>query len=391
MSTSGPSHALVGRSKLPHVGTTIFTVMSALATETGAVNLGQGFPDLPLPDPLVDALQRAVREGRNQYAPSSGILPLREAIAAKTAAMYGHRPDPEGEVTVTSGASEAIFDAVQALVGPGDEVITLDPSYDLYEPVITLAGGRCVRVPLAPADFSVDWDRVHDAVSARTRLIIINSPHNPTGAVWTAEDVRRLAALVRDTSIIVLSDEVYEHIMYDGRWHESVLRHPELAARSIVVSSFGKTYHCTGWRMGYCVAPAALSAELRKVHQYNTFSGFTAAQWAFTEMMRLHPEHHRDLGAFYQSRRDRFASQLARTRLNPYPVPGGYFQVVDYSAVSDLRDVEFAKWLCVEHGVASIPLSPFYDEPPAGQRLVRLCFAKHETTLDAAIARLERL
>jgi methionine aminotransferase len=383
--------ALTGRSKLPHVGTTIFTVMSALATEVGAVNLGQGFPDFAVPEPLVEALARAMRDGKNQYAPTNGILPLREAIAAKTAALYEHRAHVDTEITVTSGASEAIFDAIMATVGAGDEVVVLDPSSDLYEPVITLAGAHCVRVPLDGRDFSVDWDRLAAALTARTRMLIINSPHNPTGAIWTAADVQRLATLVRDTAILILSDEVYEHIMYDGRGHESVLRHPELAARAFVVSSFGKTYHCTGWRMGYCIAPAALTAELRKVHQYNTFSGFTAAQWAFADMLSSHPEHHRELGAFYQSRRDRFAAQLARTRFKTYPVPGGYFQVVDYSAVSDLPDVEFARWLCTEHGVATIPISPFYGSAPAGQRLVRLCFAKHEATLDAAIARLERL
>jgi methionine aminotransferase len=379
------------RSKLPKVGTTIFTVMSALATEAGAVNLGQGFPDFPVPEPLMDALVRAMRDGKNQYAPSIGILPLREAIAAKTFEMYGHTVYPDAEVTVTSGASEAICDIVLAAVGAGDEVIALDPAYDLYEPVITLAGARCVRVALKPDDFAVDWEALAGALTSRTRLLIINSPHNPTGAVWSADDVSRLAALVRDTNTLVLSDEVYEHIMFDGRAHQSVLRHPELAARSFVVSSFGKTYHCTGWRMGYCIAPAALTAELRKVHQYNTFSGFTAAQWAFTEMLTAHPEHHRELGAFYQERRDRFAADLRRTRLKPYPVPGGYFQVVDYSAVSQLPDVEFARWLCVEHKVASIPMSPFYASAPAGQRLVRLCFAKHQATLDAAIARLEQL
>lgn len=389
--TTTPSAAAAARSKLPQVGTTIFTVMSALATEVGAVNLGQGFPDFPVPEPLVEALAKAMRDGKNQYAPSNGILPLREAIAAKTAAMYGHRPHVEHEITVTSGASEAIFDAIQATVRAGDEVVTLDPSYDLYEPAITLAGGTSVRVPLGARDFAVDWERLAAAVTSRTRMIVINSPHNPTGAIWTADDVARLAALVRDTDILILSDEVYEHIMYDGRWHESVLRHEDLRARAFVVSSFGKTYHCTGWRMGYCIAPAALTTELRKVHQYNTFSGFTAAQWAFAEMLKSHPEHHRALGAFYQARRDRFATQLSRTRLRPYPVPGGYFQVVEYAAVSDLPDLEFARWLCTTHGVATIPMSPFYGTPPEGQRLVRLCFAKHEATLDAAIARLEAL
>lgn len=382
---------MTARSKLPDVGSTIFTVMSALATEVGAVNLGQGFPDVAVPEPLVDALARALRDGKNQYAPTNGIAPLREAIAAKTAALYAHDAHADAEITVTSGASEAIFDAILATVATGDEVIILDPAYDLYEPAITLAGGRSVRVALADRDFSVDWDRLAGAITPATRMLIINSPHNPTGAIWSAADLERLATLVRDTAIIVLSDEVYEHIVFDGARHESVLRHPELAARAFVVSSFGKTYHCTGWRMGYCIAPPTLTAELRKVHQYNTFSGFTAAQWAFAEMLHSHPEHHEELGAFYQVRRDRFAAQLAATKFRAYPVPGGYFQIVDYSAVSELPDVEFARWLCTEHGVATIPLSPFYGEAPAGQRLVRLCFAKHEATLDAAIARLAAL
>ena len=376
-------------SKLPQVGTTIFTVMSALAAEAGAVNLGQGFPDFPVPEPLMEALARAMRDGRNQYAPMSGILPLREAVAELTRDRYGRRVDADAEITVTSGASEAIFDVVLATVHEGDEVIVLDPAYDLYEPAIALAGGRCIRVPLAPSDFSVDWERLAAAVTPRTRMLIVNSPNNPTGAVWTADDVARLAALVRDTDIVILSDEVYEHIMYDGRSHESLHRHEELAARAFIVSSFGKTYHCTGWRMGYCIAPAALTTELRKVHQYNTFASFTAAQWACADMLRSHPEYQRELGAFYELRRDRFAAQLGRTRFKPMPVPGGYFLIADYSAISDLPDEAFARWMCTEHKVAAIPLSPFYGSAPEGQRLVRFCFAKHEATLEAAVARLE--
>lgn len=376
-------------SKLPNVGTTIFTVMSQMATRVGAVNLGQGFPDFPVPEFLVDAVARAMREGRNQYAPMPGLPTLREAIAEKTSVSCGVTPDPESEITVTSGASEAIFDALLAVVRGGDEVIVLDPCYDLYEPAIVLAGGTCVHVPLDPRDFTVDWDVLRAAVTPRTRMIVINSPHNPTGAIWSAGDVEQLAALTRETAILVLSDEVYEHIVYDGHRHESVLRHAELAARSFVISSFGKSYHCTGWRMGYCIAPRALTAELRKVHQYNTFSSVAPMQWAFAEMLRAHPEHHEGLGAFYQEKRDYFATQLARTRLKALPVPGGYFQVVDYSAISGLPDDEFARWLCTERLVAAIPLSPFYGTAPAGQRLVRLCFAKHQETLDAAIARLE--
>ena len=377
--------------KLPKVGTTIFTVMSQLALEHGAVNLGQGFPDFAVPDYLIEELDKAMREGRNQYAPMTGVPALRQAIAAKTLDCYGFSVNPDSEVTVTSGASEAIFDAVAAVVRPGDEVIVLDPCYDCYEPAIDLAGGRAVHVALDPVDFSVDWQKVRDAISAKTRMLFINTPHNPSGAMMTAADMATLADIVRDTGIIILSDEVYEHIVFDGRRHESVLRYPELAARSFVVSSFGKTYHCTGWKIGYCIAPAALSAEFRKVHQYNTFCSFAPAQFAFAAMIEAHPEHHRELGAFYQEKRDRFASQLRGTRLKPLPVPGGYFQLVDYSEVSNFPDAEFCRWLTVEKGVAAIPLSPFYEKPPVGQRLARLCFAKNPETLDAAIARLEKV
>ncbi|MFA6168014.1 MAG: methionine aminotransferase, partial [Gemmatimonadaceae bacterium] len=320
-------------SRLPAVGTTIFTVMSQLAADVGAVNLGQGFPDFDIPEPLADLLARAVRDGKNQYAPMAGLPALREAIADKTEALYGHRANPASEITVTSGATEAIFDAILAVVHPGDEAIVLDPSYDSYEPGILMAGGDCVHVPLRTADFSVDWDRLSAAVTPRTRLIIVNSPHNPSGAVWSADDVDRLAALADQHDLFVISDEVYEHIVFDGRRHESVLRSPSLAARSFVVSSFGKTYHCTGWKVGYCIAPAALSAEFRKVHQYNTFATSTPAQWAFAEMIRAHPEHHETLSAFYETKRDRFRSQLARTRLRPLAVGGSYFQLVDYSAI----------------------------------------------------------
>ncbi len=379
------------QTKLPKVGTTVFTLMSQMALQHEAVNLGQGFPDFPVPEALVDALAKAMRDGKNQYAPMMGIPALREAIAGKTEACYGFKACPDTEITVTSGASEAIFDAVLAVVRPGDEVIVLDPCYDCYEPAIDLAGGVCVHVPLDTNDFSVDWDRLSAAVTPKTRMIFINSPHNPSGALWTPDDMRRLIELVRDTEILVLSDEVYEHIVFDGVRHESALRYPELAERSFVISSFGKTYHCTGWKIGYCIAPNALTAEFRKVHQYNTFCSFAPAQWAFTEIIRTQPEHYYGLGAFYQTKRDYFADQLRRTRFKPLPVPGGYFQLADYSAVSDLPDAEFARWLCTEKGVAAIPLSPFYESPPAGQRLVRLCFAKNPETLDAAIARLEKV
>lgn len=375
-------------SKLPKVGTTIFAVMSQLALEHKAVNLGQGFPDFPVPERLVAELDRAMRDGKNQYAPMTGIPALRQAIAAKTQRCYGRVVDADAEITVTSGASEAIFDAVLALVRPGEEVIVLDPCYDCYEPAIELAGARAVHVPLDDGDFSVDWQRVRDAITPRTRMLMINSPHNPSGAMLSEGDMLTLTALLRDTSIVLLSDEVYEHIIFDGARHESVLRYPELAARSVVVSSFGKTYHCTGWKIGYAIAPPALSVELRKVHQYNSFCSFAPAQWAFAAMIEAEPEHYETLGSFYQAKRDRFREQLLTTRLRPLPVPGGYFQLVDYSAVSDLDDVAFCRWLTIEKGVAAIPLSPFYGEPPSGQRIARLCFAKLESTLDTAIERL---
>ena len=379
------------QTKLPKVGTTIFTVMSQLAAEHGAVNLGQGFPDFAVPQRLVDELDRAMRAGHNQYAPMTGVAPLRQAIAEKVLRCYGREVDPDTEITVTSGATEALFNAIHAVVRPGEEVIVLDPAYDSYEPAIDLAGARAVHVPLDPQTFAVDWDRVRAAVTPKTRLLIVNSPHNPSGAMFDQADIRALAALLEGTGIYLISDEVYEHIVFDGRRHESILRYPDLAARAFVVSSFGKTYHCTGWKIGYCIAPPALSAEFRKVHQYNVFCTFAPAQHAFAAMIRQEPEHYEQLGAFYQEKRDRFREQLLGTKFKPLPVPGGYFQLVDYSAVSDLPDAEFVKWLTVEHGVTAIPLSPFYETPPAGQRLARLCFAKNEATLDAAIARLKTL
>ena len=377
--------------KLPKVGTTIFTVMSQLAAEHGAVNLGQGFPDFRVPGRLVDELDRAMRDGHNQYAPMTGIPALRQAIAAKTLACYGHLPDADAEVTVTSGATEAIFNAIHAVVRAGDEVVVLDPAYDCYEPAIDLAGARAVHVPLDPATFAPDWQRVRDAIGPKTRMLMVNTPHNPSGAMLDAGDMAAIAGLLRDTGIWLLSDEVYEHIVFDGARHESALRYPELRERAFVVSSFGKTYHCTGWKVGYCIAPPALSAEFRKVHQYNVFCTFAPAQHAFAAMLRDEPGHHEQLGAFYEAKRDRFREQLLGTRLRPLPVPGGYFQLVDYSGVSDLDDQAFCRWLTVEHGVAAIPLSPFYESPPAGQRLARLCFAKNDATLDAAIERLRRL
>ena len=329
--------------KLPKVGTTIFTVMSQLAAEHGAVNLGQGFPDFAVPQRLVDELDRAMRAGHNQYAPMTGVAPLRQAIAEKVLRCYGREVDPDTEITVTSGATEALFNAIHAVVRPGEEVIVLDPAYDSYEPAIDLAGARAVHVPLDPQTFAVDWERVRAAVTPKTRLLIVNSPHNPSGAMFDEADIRALAALLEGTGIYLISDEVYEHIVFDGRRHESILRYPDLAARAFVVSSFGKTYHCTGWKIGYAIAPPALSAEFRKVHQYNVFCTFAPAQHAFAAMIRQEPEHYEQLGAFYQEKRDRFREQLLGTKFKPLPVPGGYFQLVDYSAVSDLPDAEFVK------------------------------------------------
>ena len=377
-------------SKLPSVGTTIFSVMSQLAAEHKAVNLGQGFPDFEPPQALRDAVTRAMADGRNQYAPGIGLASLREEIARKTQRLYGHAVNPDTEVTVTSGATEAIFAAIAALVRQGEEVIVFDPAYDCYEPAIDLQGARAVHIPLSQPDFSIDWQRVRDAITPRTRMILVNSPHNPSGAVLSASDLDALAEIVRDTDIVVLSDEVYEHIVFDGAAHQSVLRHPELAARSVVVSSFGKTYHCTGWKVGYAVAPVALSNEFRKVHQYLTFCTFHPAQVAFAEFMASTPEHYLELPAFYQAKRDRFRALLAPSRFKLLDVPGGYFQLVDYSAIRDEDDLAFCQWLVREGGVAAIPLTPFCATPP-GTRLARLCFAKSDATMEAAAERLVRL
>jgi len=376
--------------KLPKVGTTIFSVMSHLAVQHKAVNLGQGFPDFEPPQALRDAVSRAMANGLNQYAPGIGTAALREQIALKTERLYGHKVSPDSDVTVTSGATEALFAAIAAVVRAGDEVIVFDPAYDSYEPAIDLQGARAVHIPLTVPSFSIDWQRVRDAITPKTRMILINSPHNPSGAVLSRADLDELAAIVRHTPIIVLSDEVYEHIVYDGAEHQSVLRHAELAERSIVVSSFGKTYHCTGWKVGYAVAPAKLSAEFRKVHQYLTFCTFHPAQVAFAEFLASAPEHYLELPAFYQVKRDRFRKLLASSRLKLLDVPGGYFQLVDYSAVRDEDDLAFCEWLVKEGGVAAIPLTPFYDKAP-GTRLARLCFAKSDATMDAAAERLCKL
>ncbi len=376
-------------SRLPTVGTTIFTVMSALAQEHGAVNLGQGFPDFDCDPRLVDAVDRAMRDGLNQYPPMAGVPALREAVAAKIETLYGHRYDPAGEVTITAGATQAILTAILAIVHPGDEVIVLDPCYDSYEPNITLAGGRAVHVPLTPGRFRPDFDRIAAALSPRTRAIVVNTPHNPSATVWSADEMRRLAELLRPTDVIVIADEVYEHMVYDGAQHQSAARLPELAARSFIVSSFGKTYHVTGWKVGYVAAPAALTAEFRKVHQFNVFTVNTPVQHGIAAYM-ADPAPYLELPAFYQRKRDLFRAGLAKTRFALLPSEGSYFQCVDYSAISDETEEAFCRRLTSETGVAAIPLSVFY---PGGfeQRIVRFCFAKKDTTLEQALLRLRGL
>lgn len=376
-------------SKLPNVGTTIFTRMSQLAAEVGAINLSQGFPDFDGPQVLREAVARHVMEGRNQYSPMTGLPSLRQQVAAKIARSYGVQRDADSEITITPGATEAIFCAVQALIRPGDEAIVLDPCYDSYEPSVELAGGRCVHVPLALPDFTVDWQRLADAITSRTRLIFLNSPHNPSGALLTRADLDKLAELLRGRDVHVISDEVYEHLIFDGQRHASVLAHDELYQRAFVVSSFGKTYHVTGWKTGYVVAPPALTAELRKIHQYVNFCGVTPLQFGLADFMAAHPEHVEELPAFYQAKRDLFCDLLAGSRFTFTRAPGTYFQLADYSAIRpDLDDVAMAEWLTREHGVAAIPVSVFYQSAPKDMRLVRFCFAKREETLREAAEKL---
>jgi methionine aminotransferase len=377
-------------SKLPDVGTTIFTVMSRLAEEHGAVNLGQGFPDYDPPETLLEALARHSKGGRNQYAPMAGVPRLREAIARHIASAHGARLDPETEITITSGATEAIFDVIAAVVRPGDEVIVLDPAYDSYEPSVVLQGGRAVHVPLRLPDFSIDFERLKRATNERTRLVILNFPHNPSGAVLARSDLDALAETLRDTQALVLSDEVYEHIVFDGREHESILRHPELARRSYQVGSFGKTFHATGWKVGWACAPASLTSELRKVHQFVTFATSTPAQHALADVLESDPSHVAGLSSFYQRKRDRFRELLRATSFRPFPVAGAYFQLVDYSEIAPMPDTEFARHLTTTIGVAAIPLSPFYAVPP-DTTVVRFCFAKNERTLELAAERLRKL
>lgn len=376
-------------SKLPDIGATIFTVMSALANEHKAINLSQGFPDFNCPEPLMQLVSKYMHAGFNQYAPMAGMPQLRQKISLKTERMYGYLPDPDTEVTVTSGGAEALNAAITAVVKPGDEVVLLEPCYDSYAPVIRLCGGAPIYVPLSLPAFSVDWEQVKRRLSSRTRLIIINTPHNPTGAVMTQQDMNTLASLLDGTDILVLSDEVYEHMVFDGQQHYSALQHPQLRERSIVVSSFGKTYHTTGWKIGYAVAPAPLTTELRKMHQYITFSSPTPLQLAIADFMD-ESSHYLELPGFYQAKRDLFAAQLSNTRFEFIPSAGTYFQLAKYDSITDAFDQDFARQLTIETGVAAIPVSAFYHDK-TDNKYLRFCFAKSEETLRAAGEKLAKV
>ncbi|KRA09602.1 MULTISPECIES: pyridoxal phosphate-dependent aminotransferase [unclassified Acidovorax] len=376
-------------SKLPNVGTTIFTVMSALATEHKAVNLGQGFPDFECAPELVNAVTAAMQAGHNQYPPMTGVPALREAVARKIETLHGRAYNPNTEITITAGATQAIITAILAIVHPGDEVIVLDPCYDSYVPNIELAGGKAVRVPLTPGTFRPDFAKISAAITPRTRAILINSPHNPSATIWTAEEMRQLEDLLAPTDILLISDEVYEHMVFDGVEHQSAARFPGLAARAFIVSSFGKTFHVTGWKVGTVAAPAALTAEFRKVHQFNVFTVNTPVQHGLAAYLQ-DPTPYLQLPAFYQAKRDLFREGLAGSRFKLLPSTGSYFQCVDISAISDLNEADFCQWLTREVGVAAIPLSAFYGDG-FDQRVVRFCFAKKDETLRAALERLRKL
>jgi methionine aminotransferase len=377
-------------SKLPNTGTTIFTVMSRLAEQHGAVNLSQGFPDFDPPERLTELVSMHLTSGHNQYAPMAGVVALRRAVADATERRFGVSVDAETEITITSGATEALFCAILALAGPGDEVVVFDPAYDSYGPAVTLAGARPVHLPLYPPDFRIDWDRLREALNDRTRLVVINSPHNPTGTLLTRTELEQLAETLAPFDCFVLSDEVYEHIVFDDAGHQSILGIPALKERGIAISSFGKTFHATGWKTGYAIAPAALTAELRRVHQFCTFATVTPVQHAIAEYLVERPEHQRELPDFYREKRDYFLDLMASSSFRFTPAQGTYFQLADYSEISDLDDVEFSRRLIAEYGVATIPMSVFYASP-AASRLVRFCFAKRAATLDEAARRLANL
>jgi methionine transaminase len=376
-------------SRLPHVGTTIFTVMSALATEKKAVNLGQGFPDFGCDPKLVDAVTHAMQQGLNQYPPMAGVTVLRDAIASKLEAMYGHIYSAASEITVTAGATQAILTTILAVVHPGDEVIVLEPCYDSYVPNIELAGGIAVRVPLTPGTFRPDFGLIAAALTPRTRALIVNTPHNPSGTIWSADEMQRLEALLAPTNVLLISDEVYEHMVFDGQQQQSAARLAGLAERAFVISSFGKTYHVTGWKVGYVAAPNALTHEFRKVHQFNVFTVNTPVQYALADYM-ADPAPYLGLPNFYQQKRDLFRAGLEKTRFKLLPCEGTYFQCVDTSAINDLSEAEFCKWLTADIGVAAIPLSAFYGNS-FDQQVVRFCFAKKAETLLLALEKLQTI
>lgn len=373
-------------SKLPNVETTIFTVMSQLAAEHQALNLSQGFPDFNGPDELLNRVTEHMRLGHNQYAPMTGVQPLREAIAAKVLSLYQASVDTDQEITVTSGATDALFTAITTIVSTGDEVIVFDPAYDAYEPAIELAGGKAVHLPLLAPDFKIDWQQVEESITLKTRAIILNSPHNPAGTTLSEADIQALQAIVAKHDILLISDEVYEHIVFDGEPHLSLLRYPDLRERAFVISSFGKTYHVTGWKIAYCIAPPALTSEFRKVHQYVSFCTVSPMQFALADFMQS-SLHHLELADFYQAKRDRFVAGVQGSRFKLLPCAGTYFQLLDYSEISELDDVALARQLTIEQGIASIPISVFYQMPPE-QRILRFCFAKNDETLDRATALL---
>jgi methionine aminotransferase len=376
-------------SKLPHVGTTIFAIMSGLANECGAINLSQGFPNFDPPQGLRDLVTRYMNEGKNQYAPMTGVPELRQALAAKIHSLYGWEVDPAAEITITAGGTQALFTAIAALVLPGDEVVLIEPAYDSYGPSIELQGGKPVPYELQAPDYRIDWAALERLITPRTRMIITNTPHNPTGKVFSREDLLTLERLAEAHDLIVLSDEVYEHLIYDGLTHESVFRYPKLYQRSLVVFSFGKTFHGTGWKMGYVVGPPQLMQEYRKVHQFNVFSVNTPMQYALAEFLQ-YPQEYLQLPAFYQQKRDFFLEAIAGSGLRPIACHGTYFQLVDYSAVSDLSDFEFCQWLTREIGVAAIPVSSFYVNK-RDEKVARFCFAKTEDVLAQAGEKLKQL
>ena len=388
-------------SRLPQVGTTIFTVMSALAAEHQAINLGQGFPDFLCDRKLIADVNEAMLADRNQYPPMAGVAELRYGISKKIKTLYDHHYDADTEITITAGATQAIFTAILSCVGPGDEVIIIEPAFDCYRPAIDLAGGKTVAIAMEVirdesgqvASYEIPWDSLAKAINSKTRLILFNTPHNPTGMVWDKSDLDRLAALVRNTSALILSDEVYEHMVYDGAKHHSVASHPELAARSFLISSFGKTFHVTGWKVGYVAAPPSMTKEFRKVHQFNVFTVNTPMQYGLASYLS-NAEHYLNLPAFYQAKRDFFRSGLSKTKFKLLPTPGTYFQCVDYSALNipqaELNEADFCKWLTTEIGVAAIPVSAFYDQATESG-VIRFCFAKQEQTLANALERLQTL